>query len=104
MNPSNKYIIFREDASLYILQKNFPHYIGKLTSNPQEGISQYPITGYRLYISFAGTLIGKYINSDRFSVRELHPILADMGNFILEMHILKHQEDYEKFKIRNTNQ
>lgn len=103
MNPNNKYIIFREDVSLYILQKNFPHYIGKLTNNPQEGMSICPITGYRLYISFAGTLIGKYINSDKFSIGELHPILADMGNFMLERHILKLGEDYEKYKIRSTN-
>jgi hypothetical protein len=103
MNPNNKYIIFREDASLYILQKNFPYYIGKLTNNPKEGISQYPITGYRLYVSFAGTLIGKYINSDKFSIQESFPILSDMGNFVLEMHILKHQEDYERYKVRSSN-
>lgn len=100
MNPNNKYIIFREDTSLYILQKNFPHYIGKLTTNSQEGISQYPIAGYRLYVCFVGTLIGKYINSDKFSVQELYPILEDMGNFVSEKHILKHEKYYEKYKVR----
>lgn len=103
MNRSKKYILFREDDGSYILQKDFPHCIGKITKNKTDDvISQYPISGYRLYVNFCGTLRGNYATSDKFFVQESTSILSDMANFLLENKIFI-TDEYEKYKIRNAD-
>jgi hypothetical protein len=102
MKEKSKYILYREDAESYVLQKDFPHYIGRLTNKLERSLAQYPISGYSLYVSFAGTLRGNYISSDKFALDEMASIYADMANYILEK-LIKSSDDYDKYKIRDTS-
>ena len=69
MKNQNKYIIYREDANTYILQKDFPHYTGRVTNKLERSIAQYPIAGYGLYISYSGTIRGNYTIADKFALQ-----------------------------------
>jgi hypothetical protein len=102
MNRNKKYILFREDVSLYILQKDFPHSIGKLTKKKEEEKLQCVIPGYHLYVTFQGTLRGNQIPLDRFFVQETSEVLPNMANFLLE-NLIYTTDEYEKYKIRNSN-
>lgn len=102
MNPNKKYILFREDVGLYILQKDFPHSIGKLTKKKEENKPQCVIPGYQLYVTFQGTLRGNYIPSDRFFMQEAGAVLSGMANFLLE-NLIYTTDEYEKYKIRNSH-
>lgn len=98
----NRFIVFWEDASVYILQKEFPHYIGRLTNKLERGLAQYPIAGHSLYVSFFGTLRGNYVPSTSLSSEETNMIFSDMADFALE-NLIKKTDDYEKYKIRNAD-
>lgn len=103
MNPNKRYILFREEAGLYVLQKDFPHSIGKLTNKKEEIKPQCVIPGYQLYVTFDGTLRGNYMPSDRFFMQETSEVLPNMANFLLE-NLIYTTDEYEKYKIRNSHQ
>lgn len=77
----NPYIIYNENDSDYILQRNFPNYIGRVTSKLERQIAQYPVAGYDLYISFAGTLNGNFIQMDKFAMQDAQEIMSEMSSF-----------------------
>ena len=77
----NPYIIYNENGSDYILQRNFPNYIGRVTSKLERQIAQYPIAGYDLYISFVGTLNGNFIQMDKFAMQDAQEIMSEMSSF-----------------------
>jgi hypothetical protein len=95
---SKPYIIYTEGDGFFILQKDFPHFIGKITHKIESNVAQYPISGYNLYVSFAGTLKGRYMPADKFILEEAQHIYADMANYLLDTKI-KNSEEYEKYKI-----
>ena len=77
----NPYIFYNENGSDYILQKNFPNYIGRVTTKLERQIAQYPVAGYNLYISFAGTLNGNFIQMDKFAMQDAQEIMSEMSSF-----------------------
>lgn len=95
---SSPYILYYEGDGYYILQKDFPHFIGKITNKTEDHIAQYPIAGYKLYVSFIGTLKGRYMPADKFVLQEVQHIYADMANYLLDKKI-NNNEEYEKYKI-----
>jgi len=92
----NPYIIYREDGSDYILQRNFPNYIGRITEKLERSIAQYPIPGYNLYISFAGMLNGNFIQMDSLAVQHAEEIMSKMSSFFVQK---LDKSKYEKYKI-----
>ena len=102
MINKHRFITFREDENLYVLQKNYPHYVGRLTNKLERSLAQYPIAGYSLHISYAGTLRGNYAVSTHNN-EELNLIYADMSNYALEK-IIQQSDEYDKYKIRNALQ
>lgn len=95
---SSPYILYYEGAEYYILQKDFPNFIGKITNKTENDLAQYPIAGYNLYVSFVGTLRGRYMPADKFILQEVQHVYADMANYLLDKKI-KNNKDYEKYKI-----
>ena len=98
----NRYILFRENANQYVLQRDFPHIIGKLSNKKEEDKEQSIIPGYNLYLVFDGVLRGNYATSDKFFLQETSTILPDMASFLLE-NLISNSQEYEKYKIRNTD-
>ena len=92
----NPYIIYNENGSDYILQKNFPNYIGRVTPKLERQIAQYPVAGYDLYISFVGTLNGNFIQMDSLAIQHAEEIMSGMSNFFLEK---LDKSKYENYKI-----
>jgi hypothetical protein len=95
---SKRYILYNEGIGFYILQKDFPHYIGEITNKTETNIGQYPIAGYHLYVSFVGTLKGRYIPTDKFALHEIQHICADMANYLLD-NVINNNDEYKKYKI-----
>lgn len=89
------YIIYNEDGDDYILQRKFPHYIGRITTKLERGIAQYPIAGYKLYVSFTSSLNGNYIQADKFAIDEVSSTMSDMAQYISD----KIDNKYENYKI-----
>ena len=98
------YITYREPYEggrlcFYILQKAFPHYCGILTTSPIDGaLANAPIAGYRLWISFHGTILGNMIPSYNDVVDEINNVLFDMAQWYA-LNRLKDNKKYDKFKV-----
>jgi len=99
------YITFREpDDSgrlcYCILQKEFPHYVCLLVAAPMEkSLCNSPIAGYRLWVSFSGTIRGNIIPSYKDIIPELSRVCFDMGNWFLNNRIKQEQKKYSKFLV-----
>lgn len=92
----NPYIIYNENGSDYILQRNFPNYIGRVTHKLERQIAQYPVAGYDLYISFVGTLNGNFIQMDSLAIQHTEEIMSGMSSYFVQK---LNKEKYEKHKI-----
>lgn len=92
----NPYIIYNENGSDYILQRNFPNYIGRVTSKLERQIAQYPVAGYDLYVSFVGTLNGNFIQMDNLAIQHTEEIMSSMSSYFVQK---LDKEKYEKYKI-----
>ena len=92
----NPYIIYNENGSDYILQKNFPNYIGRVTPKLERQIAQYPVAGYDLYISFVGTLNGNFIQMDSLAIQHAEEIMSGMSSYFVQK---LDKSKYENYKI-----
>lgn len=100
----DKFITFREakDGVLqyYILQREFPHFIGKISEFPDKVlVFSFPVAGYNLWVSFGYTLRGKYIPSYPNVEKEIQQCLSDMALWFLDNRINQDKKRYAKFKI-----
>jgi hypothetical protein len=92
----NPYILYNENGYDYILQKNFPNYIGRVNTKLERQIAQHPVAGYNLYISFAGTLNGNFIQMDKLAIQHTEEIMSSMSSFFVEK---LDKSKYENYKI-----
>lgn len=100
----HNYITYREEDSdgvlrYYILQKQFPHYVGVILEAPKQGTWQSPIAGYNLWVCYAGTIRGNMIPSYKNVSQETQSVYDDMAQWYLANRIIKQPERYKKFKI-----
>ena len=100
----NKFITYREDigneTGYFILQKEFPHYVGRIADRPIVNFIQpVPITDYRLWIIFNATLRGNFIPSYRDIGEEIKAVMNDMAAWFYENRILVNPKKYKKWKI-----
>lgn len=99
------YITYREDDGFgnqkyYILQKEFPHFIGVLSESPIHGsLATIPIHGYNLWISFAGTIRGNIIPQYQNIQDEIQSIYNSMASWFYKERIMVDEKRYKKFKI-----
>jgi len=102
---SKDYITFEEqdpfgNNEVFILQKKFPHFCGKLSVKPETNWYQ-PVHGYNLFICYAGTLQGNVYPTYRGADEEIAGVLFGMASFVLDERI-KGVHFFDKFKIRNN--
>jgi hypothetical protein len=100
----NSYITYRDfdvegELQYFILQREFPHYIGFISTYPKESIV-YPIqiTGYYLWVAFAGTLRGNLVPNYKSVSEDINLILNDMAVWYYANRIVTNPKKYKKFK------
>lgn len=105
----SRYITFRDkddegNFQYYILQRDFPHYIAQIESNPYgKALYKAPIAGYNMYVSLVGTLRGKIIPAYKQVNEEINEVLFNMADWFYNNRIKAEPKKYEKFKIKSTD-
>lgn len=106
---TSPYITFRDKDSegnlqYYVLQRDFPHYLGVVSSVPVFNIvSPAPLSGYNLWVVFKGTLRGNMIPSYQNVGDEISNVLGVMALWYYTDRILMDKKKYKKFKINDTS-
>lgn len=106
MNP---YITYREENDkgelvYFILQKEFPHYKVIVSEIPINVlVSAMPITDYKLFLIFNGTLRGNLIPSYQNVDKEISNVMMSMANWFYENRILIEPKKYKKWKLNDTS-
>lgn len=99
------FITFRDtnkdgELTLYILQRDFPHYCGQLCYFPiAESICCVPISGHNIWLTFAGTLRGNYILSNNDALQQAGAIFERMAEWFYLNRIASDPKRYKKFSI-----
>lgn len=99
------FITYREEnenkqLEYFILQKDFPHFLGKITANPYEvSILKVPISGYKLYVSYQGCLRGKVMPAYNGVEQDILVAFQKMADWYKENRILIDEKRYKKFKL-----
>ncbi len=97
------FITFREleDGRLqyYILQKEFPHYLGVISSHPVKStLCQISIPGYDMWVVFGGTLRGKMIPNYKDVKNDIDVAFHNMAIWFLTERIQAEPKKFNKWK------
>ncbi len=91
------------ELQYYILQRAFPHFQGVILTYPKEGaFAESIVSGYNMYISYAGTISGNYILSKRDIESECQFVMQKMAEWFYANRILKESRKYKKFKVNDS--
>ena len=98
------YITYREleqgRLQYYILQKNFPHYVGIISSHPVNStLCQIAIPGYNLWVVFGGTIRGNFIPSYADIQNEIETEFQKMAIWFLTERIQAEPKKFNKWKF-----
>jgi|SRR5882757_11501386 len=102
------FVTFRDTDSerklqYYILQRGFPHYVGRISEKPiEQPLAISPIGGYYLWVVVDGTLRGGFIPGYKNVIEEMQNVADTMADWFYENRILIDPKRYKKFKI-NSN-
>lgn len=102
MNP---FITFRDkdengEMQYYILQRAFPHFVGRISPVPIEGaLANEPVAGYNLWITWNSTLRGNFIPDYRNFDKEIANVFIDMATWFYAERIAMDKNRFKKFKI-----
>ena len=100
------YISFRElddkgELQYYILQREWPHYVGVIKSKPQESVLvQAPVSGHYLWVAFCGTLRGNMIPAFAEVYKEIESVFTGMAEWYFTERISTSPSKFKKFKIK----
>lgn len=109
MYPKNLFITFREennegDLCYYILQKNHPHYVGKIVNYPIEGaIVNMPLPEYNLWVTYAGVLEGRFVPGYKEVEADIESMFSQMAEWYYHYRIKTNPKKYIKFKMTNDS-
>ena len=98
------YITFRDNDSsgnlqYYVLQRAYPHFVGRVSAQPEAGTWQSPIAGYNLWLIFAGSLRGNVIPSYQNISEQIQEVFDSMANWYYSNRIITDEKKFKKFKI-----
>lgn len=97
---SSPYFTFKDDEHVYILQRRFPHYLGRIQyTSETDPIIQGQIPMYRIFIVFAGQLDGNRILLNDDWKTQLNNIWESMCKWYREERIETMPERYKKYLI-----
>lgn len=91
------YIYFEEEGESFILQRAFPHFVGKITSSMPNKLASFPIAGYYMYVTIVGTIRGNVFPSYNQPQSELNDIASEMAGFSLK-YIIEKEDKYKQYK------
>ena len=99
-----KYISYREsdagELRYYILQKEFPHFIGEISTKPEKRlVGATAVPGYNLWIVFGWCLRGQSLPSYKDVSEMILTTMNDMASWYVAERIAKDEKRYSKFKI-----
>lgn len=100
MSPFITYRDIEEgELQYYILQREFPHYVGIISTYPKTNfIESMPIAGYNLWIVFDGTIKGEVIPSYKNVDVDIKNSLNEMSIWYYAHRIIPQEKKYKKFK------
>lgn len=81
----------------FILQKDHPHYLGIVSSNPTQNLPYAPMSGYRLWVVLSGTLQGRMVPSHPTLKQEIADTLRNMADWYLK-EMINYPGVFDKFK------
>lgn len=96
------FITFRDlnnDGELcyYILQREFPHYIGRISETPKmDAIASVPITAHKLWIIYNGVLSGNYIPAKMGVMDEVKKVFQGMSDWYYAHRVIPNPKKYKK--------
>lgn len=104
---ANKYITYREplggELQYFILQKQWPHYVGLLVDNPNyKTLYLFPIPNTTLYLAFFGTLQGRLMPATHHVDLEISTIFTDMAEWYYTNRIETNLKKYKKWLLKST--
>jgi hypothetical protein len=88
----------------YVLQKEYPHFVGIISSIPISGTWQSPIAGHNLWVVFNGTLRGNLIPAYQKIGDDIQASLDNMAAWFYNERIKPDEKKYSKFKIKSNVQ
>lgn len=95
------FITYKEGDDYYILQKQFPHFLGKIyTGWGIEGVLKVNIPNYEMGIKIIGTLRGEVLPSYINIIQEAETVLMEMADWYLANRISINPKKYEKWKSK----
>ena len=92
------FIAYFEDGELYVMQRAYPSYVGKVVELPSTKQNQ-PIPGYHLFIRYDGTIQGNFMPTWANVQQEIFESLDNMATFISEW-MDKNESGYSNFKMK----
>ena|ERR1700722_11856088 len=99
------FVTFKDNDSAgilqyYILQREYPHYVGQITYYPKGGaICEVPVTAHNLYVSFAGVLRGNYLPAFPKVEEEINQVFHAMALWFYANRIVPDPKRYKKWLI-----
>lgn len=105
----NEFITFRDkdkkgNLQYYVCGREYPHFVGRIGMTPEKVVvDAIPMTGYKLFMIFCGTLSGNRIPALDKIDEQITSSLMKMSAWYYENRILVDEKRYKKFKINVTN-
>lgn len=84
----------------YILQRDYPHYCGLISEKQDlEALVQFPVSGYNLWVIYAGTIRGNYVPGYKDAFDEMSHVFNHMAMWYYENRITPDPKRYKKWAI-----
>lgn len=101
------FITYRElhegKLNYYILQKAFPHYLMRVSTNSyEEVLMKSEIPGYSMMVVCEGTLRGGFIPNYRDVGDEIQAVMQNAAAWFWADRIQRNPTKYKKFKIQSN--
>jgi len=99
------FITFRDknnsgELCYYILQREFPHYIGLISETPNlKALACVPITSHNLWVIHNGVLAGNYIPAQRDVMDEIKKVFQGMSDWYYAHRVIPNPKKYKKLAI-----
>ena len=101
----SRFLTFKEDGYVYILQTAFPHYLGKVmryendwTMDTAIGEPRCRIEGYRIIVFFAGALQGPMVWGIS-TPSDLQKLVNRMAGFYFNERICADEKRFRRWKV-----
>jgi hypothetical protein len=89
------------ELQYFILQREWPHYIGMIIDNPNyKSLVKVPVPNTTLYVSLWGTLQGRLLPANAGMDNGIAATLTNMAVFYYEERIIPNQKKYKKWLLK----